>query len=75
MIDAAELARRANEASDASRRRGAPQLRANSSYDTLLDWLLWADPNGIWGSQEELDDAELDVDDLWEAVEQVMGSW
>lgn len=73
--DTGELARIANEASSQSRRRGAPTLRSNSSHESLLEWLTWADPNGIWNFPEELEDADLSTDDLWDAVESVLESW
>jgi hypothetical protein len=68
-MDLTDIARRANEASRQSRRRGAPVLRASSSYETLRAWLAWNDPNGIWTSEREFSEAGISQDDLWAAIE------
>ena len=67
-----ELAVEANELASHSRRVGAPRLTAASSFETLLEWLAWADPNGEW-SNEEVTEYELNIDDLWDNVAVIMG--
>lgn len=41
-----EIAALANECARLSRYAGAPTLRAESTRETLTEWLQWCDPNG-----------------------------
>lgn len=42
-----EIVKRANEAGQLSNRGGAPTLAPDSDGPTVVEWLQWADPNGI----------------------------
>lgn len=68
--DTAELAARANEAARASRRGGAPTLRADSDAETVAHWLQWCDPNGSHTRELALaDDLDpYDHDRAWDAL-------
>jgi hypothetical protein len=65
-----EIAVAANLAGEGSRRGGAPRLTAASSRGTLLLWLQWNDPNGVY--DDEAAEAEgfdpLTVDDAWDLI-------
>ncbi len=45
-MNPADVAAQANAIADLSRRPGAPTLTATSTRETLIDWLMWCDPNG-----------------------------
>lgn len=66
----AKLAEYANREARLSRRAGAPPLSADSPVDRIVAYLQWNDPNGEW--ERAHDRGELDLDDAWEALEDVL---
>ena len=66
------IATRANQAGRESRRGGAPHLTASSSRLTLIDWLVWNDPNGSYTDDDsEADDRDpMTTDEAWELIDE-----
>lgn len=65
------IARDLNALSRRSRRIGAPTLAADSTRETLLDWLDWNDPGGCYTDAARAADAQfsdgepLTISDAW----------
>lgn len=66
----AEIVRAANAASAASRTAGAPCLYEGSSLGTLIEWLVWNDPNGCHRPEDQEAEgfAPYCLEAAWEAV-------
>jgi hypothetical protein len=72
--DREDIATRANEASQGSRRGGAPRLAATSSRAALIQWLVWNDPNGSYTDKDsEVDGHDpLTIDEAWELIDDTL---
>ena len=68
----AKIALAANAVAKGARKPGAPILAADSSFATLIGWLTWNDPNGIWGFPDEVAEFDPSVKDLWLTVEEMV---
>jgi len=77
-MDRMDLVGLANLAGRQSRIPGAPRLTSDASLSTLLQWLAWCDPNGVWrecvtGACDECPRCRpLTVDDAWAALAEMM---
>mgnify|MGYP003628323154 CR=1 FL=1 len=51
-----------------------PHLRANSSRETLVLWLIWCDPNGVWSDHKCIEEGLpiMDVEASWEQIETLL---
>lgn len=65
----AAIAETANRATQGSR-RVFPRLAADSDRQTLIDWLVTNDPNGVYTDEDSLAewDEVMSLDEAWECL-------